>query len=412
MIKHMKKNTKIILLSIISVVILVTVICLICSCGKKEPPVYTVTIVDADRNPVAGVIVSAYQGEEKIKNKLTDENGVATFDFTEGTYTFTLTFTKDTTYKYDKNACTMSGKAVTVVVSAYVEPTYELYNGSKAAIVNDGKYYVEFEAGETVYFLYTPTERGRFKISIDTEADAICEYYGSPIIIYDHDISNESDVEVDGDGKPTGTIYSDFRIYYLHSTQYLYGVKAAEAGSGYFTIAKDSDLGDYSPEELPYNEYVRTHKINKDYVYSGGNLVNFDITNVSLKAVLNESDGYYHLNSKNGPVIYMKLTVTNAYTEALEKICETQPFQHYIYDENGEFKDKITYAPMMYDYFEAADDTVGVYPLTNDLAVAIKDMGNVLGWYKPANPGETHLIFGTDPVTANAWLFACCYESN
>ncbi len=400
-----------IIILLLSLIILAVGICAMSSCGKKEPPVYTVTVVDADQNPVSGVIVSAYQGEEKIKNKLTDENGVATFDFTEGTYTFTLSFTKDTTYKYDESLCVMSGKAVTVVASAYVEPTYELYNGSKAAIVEDGKYYIEFEAGETVYFIYTPTERGRYKISVDTKAKATCAYCGSPMLIQDNDISNKEDVEIDENGNPTGTIYADYRVYNLYQTQYLYGVKATEAGSGYFTIERDSDI-EYIPDELPYNEYVRTNDINKDYVYSGGNLVNFDITNISLNAVFNETDGFYHLNSKNGPLIYMKLTVTNAYTIAIEKICETQPFQHHVYDENGEYKDKITYVSMMLDYFEAADDKVGVYPLTYDLGVAIKEMGNVLGWYKPAASGETHLIFGNVPVTQNAWLFACCYEAN
>lgn len=394
----------------------VSCICVFTACGDDEgstPPVYSVTLIDQDNKPIEGVIVTAFRNEEQMKMKRTNAEGKVTFDFTEGEYTFTLTFTGDITYKFDESKCVMNAEnsAATLTLSKYVEPTYELYNGSFASIVTAGSYYTEFEAGETVYFIYTPSERGRYKISIDTEAKAICEYYGSPLIIYENDISNATDVERDADGNITGAIFADYRSYYIGETQFLYGVKATEAGSGYFTIEKVSDL-EYIPNELPFKEYVKTHKINKEFAYSGGNLVNFDITNPTLKAAYNKNDGYYHLGSENGKIIYMKLTVSTAYTESLEKICETQPFQHYIYDEDGNFLDKVTYAPMMLEYFEAADETEGVYPLTEDLAVAIKNMGENLGWYKPAASGETHIIFGSDSVTANAWLFACCYEQN
>ena len=227
------------------------------------------------------------------------------------------------------------------------------------------------------------------------------------MIIYDQDISNEKDVELDENGDPTGAIFMDFRAFNLNSTEYLFGVVGEGKGDGVFKIEKVSDI-DLSPEELPYTDYKKTQNIEK-FTFGGGNLVNFDITNLLYSAVYNEADGYYHLNSKDGPVIYIRLTVPTAYTESLEKICETQPFQHYLYDDDGKFTGKISYISMMNEYFAAADDTAGIYPLTNDLAVCIKDMGNYLGWFKPAAAGEEHIIFGNTIITDNVWLFACCY---
>lgn len=370
---------------------------------------YSIEVVDVNENAIAGVIITVKKGEEQVKIAKTNQTGAVKFELPTGAYTFNLTFSGDKEYHYDESLCVLSEDeaSVSVTVANLPYDTYELYNECEAGLIEVGTYFVELSASNPSYFLFTPSERGRYKLSVSSNVKASCEYYGSPMIIYDNDISNESDREKDSEGNLTGSIFMDFRSFNVNSTQYLFGVKAEGEGSGYFTIEKISDL-ELSPEEIPYSDYMMTHTV-KDFVFSGGTLVNFDISNLSLSAVYNPDDGFYHLNSADGPVIYMKLTVPTAYTVALEKICETQPFQHYIYDDDGKFVGKISYCSMMLKYFEAADETAGVYPLTEDLKVAIQDMGDFLGWYKPAAAGESHIFFGDTPVTANAWLFACCY---
>ena len=373
--------------------------------NSQTEKVYSVTVVDVNGNKIKGAIVTVFKDGVKAGMKATDENGKAAFDFKDGNYTFTLTFVgKDAQYGYDEKLCVLSSDKpnITVTVASLAEEKESLYNGSEASFVKDGSYYVEFSAGETLYFIYTPNQRGRYKISVDSSVDTVCGYFGSSMLIYENDISNESDKAEDG------SIYIDFRIFNVNQTSYLFGFTAEEAGNGYFKIEFDSEL-DYIPSELPFDDYQTTKSIEK-FVYSGGALVNFDVTDLTLNAVYNEDDGFYHLNDKNGKIIYIKLTVPNAYKDAIEKICETQPFQHYVYDESGKFASKVSYMEMMLEYFEASDEQAGIYPLTYDLAYVMKTMGEYLGWYAPAPMGSEHIFFGSTPITINSWLFACCYE--
>ena len=81
-----------------------------------------------------------------------------------------------------------------------------------------------------------------------------------------------------------------------------------------------------------------------------------------------------------------------------------QNFGGYVYDNNGDFVGKYTYNNMLATYLECCDK--GVYPLTEELAEAIKCHGNSVGWW---TPGTANFLF--DGVMYNkdtVWLFLCC----
>ena len=371
---------------------------------KKTPLEYSVTVVDVDGSLVSGAVVTVFRDGVKQGLKSTDANGKAVFDFAEGSYTFTITFVGKNQYAYDADKCKMTEEksAVEICVASKAGESIELYNGSTAGIIKDDVYFVEFSEGKPTYFLYTPTVAGRYKISVDTDADAKCCYFGSPMIIYEKDISNEDDKAADG------SIFMDFRSFNLNQTQYLIGVVGETDGSGYLRIEKVSEL-EKIPEEYPWTQYQPTTPITK-FTYTGGALTNIDVTDLTVRAVYNENDGYYHLNSVNGPVLYVNLTKPSPYKDSLAAIVETQNFGYYIYDENGAFKYKLTYTDLLCDYIENADENVGVYPMTYDLALAIKDAGTHIGFFT-ADPGSvSNTFFGEVPITVNSWLFACCYE--
>ena len=376
---------------------------------KNEAVEYSVTVVDYDGNALSGVIVTAFQDGAKKGMKSTDSNGKVIFDFDNGTYTFTLTFVGKEQFAYDTAICvlTEAASSITVKASSKADETVELYNGGKAGIVKEAAkaYYAEFSKDEPAYFLFTPTVAGRYKVSISSDVSAKCSYNGSPMIIYENDISNESDRNDDG------SIFMDFRSYNLNQTQYLFSVSSETEGFGFFKIEKVAEL-ERIPEEYEWTVYQPTNptQITK-FTYTGGALTAFDVTNVTLKAVYNEADGYYHLNSVNGPILYVNLNKENPYVSPIAKISETEHFGYYVYDDNGMFDYKISYVDTLLKYIENADENTGVYPMTYDLALIIKEVGTKKGWFTADNGSISNLFFDGVQITVNSWLFACCYDS-
>ena len=53
----------------------------------------------------------------------------------------------------------------------------------------------------------------------------------------------------------------------------------------------------------------------------------------------------------------------------------------YIYDENGDFVDKLNYNLMIEEYMKYCDSKYGVIPLTEELAECMKLHGTSTGWW-------------------------------
>ena len=148
--------------------------------------------------------------------------------------------------------------------------------------------------------------------------------------------------------------------------------------------------------------------------------VDFDITDKNLSAVYNENDGFYHLNTKDGPVIFVRINTAlikestdtetiYAYLPSFVSMCGTDRLCKYFYDDDGNVVLKESYNDMFYGY-EALCGTMGMYPLNEQLATVIKNLGEHRGWFDLDS--ELH-IFGENVgsvVAENAWLFACAYE--
>ncbi len=114
------------------------------------------------------------------------------------------------------------------------------------------------------------------------------------------------------------------------------------------------------------------------------------------EAVLGE-DGFYHLNSADGPILYanlddvlMSLVQANGYGQLKQLI-----------KENGEVVKIIDYTVAMLDYIACMDENTSLYPLTADLIEVFSKAGGSLGWY-----GEEGWIGGVD---GDEWMFACYY---
>lgn len=374
--------------------------------AKKEN--YTVTVLNSDGSPISNIIVKIMKGEDSQGMKPTSADGKASFELYPDDYTVTLTVTGGESYSYDESALKLTAekRELTVTLTEKATNTVDLYNDSKAYVITTGSYALDFDTEGLTYFLFIPEVAGRYKFSVSSDVGVSVGYYGNPMIIHDNDLSDEADRE-------EGAVYINVRTYNIgesveSTTTYLIGVKGEAVGSGIFHSERVGDL-ELSPEEHPWTEYTKTKDI-VPFTFEGGALTDIDINDLTVSVVLGE-DGYYHYGSAEGPLVYLRLASASKYLVSFEKMAETQYFGHYVNDENGKFLYKITYHTMLLEYIAAAKagGDAGIYPLTEDLAVMIKDMGAHLGWFTPAEAGSENMLFGTSPITKNAWLFACVY---
>lgn len=114
------------------------------------------------------------------------------------------------------------------------------------------------------------------------------------------------------------------------------------------------------------------------------------------EAVLGD-DGYYHLNSKNGPILLvdlddeiMNLADALSYGQLREVVYNGDEVE-YIMDYNAAFS----------AYYECADEETGLYPLTADLMTMYQKIGASKGWY-----GKDGWLGG---LLDDAWMFCCYY---
>ena len=386
------------------------------ACGGDAE--YKVTVKDALGNTYGkDTMVEFYDGDEKAGVQICDENGVAKKTLAKGTYTLKITSTdKDVTYYYEKAEVTGSKKEVEVLISNKLggEPVVLYVGGDEmdAYHVNAGCTSVELEEGKRTYFLFTPTEVGFYEFSVESDVKTDIGYYGAP-----HFVQENSAAEVK-DGKFTmNIIESMIGKSDTGTTVMVIGIDADKKTNAVLCINRKGDP-QKTIEDVPWTIYEKTVELSKYTFPAGKELMDFDITNpAGYNIVLNKNDGFYHLNNENGPLVVVYLTEdpTEAYLPCFKTILDRSGVSKYIFDENEECIEKISYSECLLEYIEYADDTTGVYPLTEDLKTIIQERGDYVGWWDVKD--EKHGFIFTD-ANGNqipglnvdiAWLFMCAY---
>lgn len=125
-------------------------------------------------------------------------------------------------------------------------------------------------------------------------------------------------------------------------------------------------------------------------------LIYVDISDETVDTAVPGEDGFLHLNSETGPLLYANLSHSSV---SLAGALEFGQLKIAVKDENGNMSHYIDYCNACTEYVECADSSL--YPLTEDLALIFKNVGNYKGWY-----GEESWTGG---LYEDAWMFACCY---
>lgn len=382
------------------------------ACGQGEEltgsAAYSVKVTDAKGVPyTSGVIVKFMKDGNQVAMQPVDANGVATKKLDRGNYTVELVFTDNNTGYFDPAAAQLTAKKTSTELklgnklSDQTTPVSAAGKDYEAYTVELGSTYVPVKAGDRNYFLFTPAKEGTYKFSVDNSALAL-GYYGAP-----HFIQSASALDV-----VDNTVTISISKSSLGGAVYVIGIDGTDKDTNcMLTIERTGDPAHNVADE-PWTEY-KTTAVLSPYTLelpAGKELVYFDITSETAKHefVFNEADGYYHLDTADGPVIHVHLAKGAPYV-ALQTVIQGEgamggaPIREYFYDENGKFIKKEDYTDILTDYFENMDEEYGVYPLTDDLIYIIKNGCN--GWWDKDSPD--FIFEGCNSELG--WMFACCW---
>lgn len=389
---------------------------------------YKVTVQDPFGNPISGMVVTVYdKNGDEADTRLTGKTGIAAAKnpLASGEYTVEVTDTDGKKLYYDESVCKLSeGKEeITVVLYKSLEdnPTDTLYvrdtvgdNGTPAPIISDGGYALELVKGDN-YFVFTPSQRGKYTVAAESSASILVGYYGSPHFVQTSDLSSN-----DGSGevyKTEGGICFNIRQYnvgegYGASSRYVVMIESDAAATCFIRISCDPDLP-LNKEELPWTEYSLETEPDEYTVVGkdaeGFALTDVDITSENLTIVYNSADKLYHVGSLDGPILLVRMTSGSKYLPSFSTIMETASFLAYVYDDEGNLLEKANYHTMMSQYCAAADDDLGVIPLTSDILEAITNYGRANGWFDLASANSIFVEDAPLAKEALAVYFACCY---
>jgi len=376
---------------------------------------YQVKVADAIGNPyTSGVVVMFLKDGEQFAMQAVDANGVAAKTMEKGEYTAELVFTGDeNAYYYEKESLVLNADQteVTVTLANAIsgQPTTLVAGGNdyEAYRVETGCTYVTLTGGQRNYFLYAPTEAGTYEFSVSDNGAAL-GYYGAP-----HFVQEFSAVDV-VDNKFTLSIRADSISTEGATSVYVIGIDPGDVTDCMLTINRIGDP-EWSISDEPYLIYAPTVELAPYSLSAGANLAEFDLTAASdaYNLVLNEADGFYHLNSVDGPLVLVRLGKNSAYLDCYKTIVEHTGVKCYFFDENGEFLKKEDYTECLMKYLEYIDEENGVYPMTEDLKYIIQNHGTHSQWWDTEGPNYLFVDRDGIPVpginTEIAWLFMCCY---
>jgi len=400
-----------------AVVLMCSMMLLVACKGKTKKNngmvTYKVTVADAVGNPyTSGVIVKFMLNGNQEAMQVCDANGVATKELKAGDYTIELAFTdKEADYSYEKDFKVTADKPeVTVVLALSLsEESTSLYVGDKvydAYRVSAGCTNIELEDGKN-YFLFTPTEAGMYEFSIVDGTVGGCGYYGSPYYV-----QHQSIVEVNDNKFKISVSASMIGEDYTGTTVLVVGIDKGTDSNCVLAIERVGEP-EYTIADEPWTIYQKTSVISKYTLPAGVNIAEFDLTADAYNVVYNETDGFYHLNSADGPLVLVRLATDSKYLACFKTILENSGVVKYFYDDEGNFVKKEDYATCLLEYIEYVDEKSGTYPLTKDLQYIIQQRGDHEGWWNP--DGHTYIFKDSDGMKVPginhdiAWLFMCCY---
>lgn len=371
-----------------------------------EKVTYKVTVVDYSGKAQSGVLVQFLKDGKLVATKAALSSGVAEASLEPGDYTVALAFSGSTKKYYEEKKAVLSASATSLTIRVAEENSGSPVDLSVGVAyeISAGGSYVQMQSNVVNYFLFEPDVSGTYRVST-SDPDAVLSFWGSSFF------PNEQSDKVDS---AANTITLNVKESNLGGN-YLIGVTGASDCILEIVRTGDAVLDETDMVPVVYKAETPPTPF-KMTMPAGKQLTYVDITGKTGDyTYVKGSDGYYHLHSESGPILYVNLggpEITVPYINLYKLVgandTDGTGFGKVFRDENGVALRKEDYTECMQLYAEAADTTYGLYPLNDDLIYMIQNGGEQKGWYD-----GTSIPF--DKVEGMnreiAWMFAVCYPA-
>lgn len=362
---------------------------------------YTVTVIDGIGTPVPNVMLKYKDESGETKTRVTGKDGVATLKNALVGESVTVEQGFSTAEILEPSFVLKADETFVRVVVRDTETAREVYgnidDGEYAYSISTGDYNIPGTKDDMKYFIFGTSTKGIYRVSFTSDDENMTVgCYGDPMIVQTLHIL---------DGAYDGKSF-DITVYDI-GTPYVIGMNFVSGDDATLKIERIGDAP-VAPEYEPWTIIPARESFKE---FSTGNLTDLNIADPSLSVTLKD-DGYYYTSS--GKLVYVRIGSNSQYLDVSIAFIAGfvdenigQNFGGYVYDENGNFVDKYSYNDMIGAYYEHCDSN-GVYPLTAELAEAIKCHGESAGWWNSESPN--FLFEGKMFEEKNAWLFLCCVE--
>ncbi len=411
----MKKTNRIRTLLLVAALVIGMLLMAACTQEPELPAetTYKVTITDANGTPyTTGVVVRFLKDGQQAAMQVVNEQGVAEKTLATGAYTVELQFTGDANdYYYDSTSLKLTADKpeLTVTLAARAGEAVPLLYGENGVTtyahgVGVGSTYVELEDGRN-YFLFTPQTPGMYRFTT-TDDTAVIGYYGAP-----HFVQELSAAEVVDNSFSISVRASMIGTNGTGTTVIVVGIDKGDNDSCMLNIVRTGDP-EHSIEDEPWFVYEKTTDLELYALPQNALLNNFDLT-LDYTLVYNTEDGFYHLNTADGPLVLVHLVEDSEYLASYNTILENTGVVKYFFDEDGKFDKKESYSECLREYIQNSDEERGLYPLTEDLKYIIQQSGDHSGWFDENKSTylfkdeNGNILPGINPEIS--WLFMCCY---
>ena len=421
--------------------ILALVLCAV-ACGSTEDPTpspnpdddngtppepqtltYTVNLLDGNGNQMNDVIVKILKEDGEQLKMMVYKGAAVTFEAEPATYTVELDLAQlNGSYAYDQTQCTLTAESPATTLRLYLQSTESesVFVGSPilqdyvAQHVGMGTYMLNIAANDYTFLIFRPTVAAVYTITYECSTELIVSYHGSSHFVQGNDLTDGSgDLERLENGLSINVYASNL------GGEFVFAIKSTSAESCILHIKSAGDPGTRL-EDMPWTPYtedpskVAQHLQIAANAAENGTWNTVDLTDLTLCAVFNENDGFYHLNSVDGPILYIDLTSESAYIAGIQAICANQCMGVYIYDENGAVVEKRSFNELFHQYGMPSDTTAPEngpirVPLTEKLALAIQSFGEKSGWWASGSSNNIFSLAGMSYNQTYAWLLFCGY---
>ncbi len=374
----------------------------------EEKLSYSVKVTDYYGNPLKGVTVTFQQNGSAVGLQKVDDSGLAAAKLAKGQYTVSLAFDSGA-YYYDEASAVLTEDVTSITIAAVAKRSGDvtsLYVGDAYYLPLGATYVDGMQANVTNYFIFKPTASGIYRFTT-TDPTAVISYWGAN----DAFIQNQTSVTDYANNAFTREVRED----QTENTIFILGVTGASQTIVEITRIGDIVLSDEEKAEWIY--FTGTQAPAEGTTYKPtetGKLTYVDITADSSEYTLVKgSDGFYHLGSATGPLMYVNLGPNGRYISFYQMMGFEQAggtfMRQYFYDETGKFLRKEEYTECLQAYTGAVDvQGYGVYPLTDDLIYILQNGGENKQWWDSTSPN--YLFESLSGVnTEIAWMFNCCY---